>query len=146
MKSARLAAAFFLFTIIPLVTGCWDRTEVNDLALIMGAGMDAAPNGKVELSVQVYTPNQSSMSSDGEMTSSGNQGDMVIVKSAVGTDLADAAQRLQEEMPRKVFWGHSEVFIVGRSSPRGGSWIRSIFSFAIPSRGSMLIFYQPRKG
>lgn len=141
MKSARLAAAVLLFTIIPLVTGCWDRTEVNDLALIMGAGMDTAPNGKVELSVQVYTPNQTSTSGGGEMTNSGNEGDMVIVKSAVGTDLADAAQRLQEEMPRKVFWGHSEVFIVGEELAKRGIMDQVDFLFRHPQPREHAYFF-----
>ncbi|MBB3126734.1 spore germination protein KC [Paenibacillus rhizosphaerae] len=141
MTSARLAAAFLLCTIIPFISGCWDRTEVNDLALIMAAGMDAAPNGKVELSVQVYTPNQSRTSSDGEMMNSGNKGDMVIVKSAIGTDLADAAQRLQEEMPRKVFWGHSEVFIAGEELAKRGILDQVDFLFRHPQPREHAYFF-----
>lgn len=55
-----------LLCMLPLVGGCWDRTEVNDLGLIMAAGLDLADNGNVELSVQVFTPSQSS--SEGEAT------------------------------------------------------------------------------
>ncbi|OZB98751.1 Ger(x)C family spore germination protein [Paenibacillus sp. XY044] len=141
MKSVRLAAAFFLLTMIPFISGCWDRTEVNDLALIMAAGMDAAPNGKVELSVQIYTPSQSSSSSEGGMTSFGNGGDMVIVKSATGIDLAEAAQRLQEEMPRKVFWGHSEVFIAGEELAKRGILDQVDFLFRHPQPREHAYFF-----
>ncbi|WP_314003273.1 hypothetical protein [uncultured Paenibacillus sp.] len=39
-----------------LLTGCWDRTEINDLALITAAGIDKKDEKTIELSVLVFAP------------------------------------------------------------------------------------------
>lgn len=43
-----------------------------------------------------------------------------LVKSAVGADIADAVSKIQEKMPRKIFWGHTEIIIFGESVARKG--------------------------
>lgn len=118
----KFGMACLLLCMLPLIGGCWDRTEVNDLGLIMAAGLDLAENGNVELSVQVFTPNQSSGEGGSNSLMGGGSGgnNSIIVQSATGTDFADAAAKLQEQMSRKVFWGHGEVFIFGEKLARQG--------------------------
>ncbi|MDP4086958.1 MAG: Ger(x)C family spore germination protein, partial [Bacillota bacterium] len=48
-----MLSAFFL-------SGCWDRREVNDLALVTAAGIDKKSDGLLELSVLVFIPKGSS--------------------------------------------------------------------------------------
>ncbi|MBE9914260.1 Ger(x)C family spore germination protein [Paenibacillus donghaensis] len=120
-----------LLLMTPLLGGCWDRTEVNDLALIMAASLDAGKNGTIELSVQVFTPNQTSGGGSG-ISSSDAGSDTFIVQSASGTDFADASSRLQELLPRKVFWGHGEVFVFGEQLAKKGIIDQMDFLFRHP--------------
>ncbi len=40
------------------LTGCWDRTELNDLAIELGWGLDQAKNNKIEISAQFIIPSK----------------------------------------------------------------------------------------
>ncbi|KZE45021.1 spore gernimation protein GerC [Brevibacillus parabrevis] len=96
--------------------GCWDRTEINDLAIITGAAIDAADDKQIELSVQVFIP-RALNAGRGSTTSGGN---LTLVKSAKGASIADAIAALQTKIPRKIFWGHCEVFIFGEDMAKRG--------------------------
>ncbi|MCQ6282570.1 Ger(x)C family spore germination protein [Bacillus sp. EB600] len=101
------------------LTGCWDRTEVNDLALIMASGIDKGKKNKIELSVQVFIPSPSQGGQQNGM-SSGTSSGQTLVRSAEGETIADAMARLQEELTRKIFWGQSEVLLIGEKLAKKG--------------------------
>ncbi|QHW33197.1 Ger(x)C family spore germination protein [Paenibacillus rhizovicinus] len=107
-----------------LLAGCWDRTEVNDLALITGAAIDRYDDKQIQLSVQIFIPRASSGgggSGGMEMGAKGGVGSSnTFVISAIGENIADALSHLQEKMPRKLFWGHAEVIIFGEAEARKG--------------------------
>ncbi|CAG7644061.1 Spore germination protein B3 [Paenibacillus solanacearum] len=104
-----------------LLAGCWDRTEVNDLAIIMAAGLDKPTDSTVELSVQVFVPRTAgSGGEDIASTSSSGGTGQTLVRSAEGYTLADAISKLQEKLPRLIFWGHAEIFIFGEQMARAG--------------------------
>jgi spore germination protein KC len=100
---------FLAFSIF-LLSGCWDRREVNDLALVTAAGMDKKSDGLIELSVLVFIPKGTS-SQKGMEGSPGGGSVQTLMRSAEGSSIADAMSKLQEKLPRHIFWGHCEVFI-----------------------------------
>ncbi|CAH1219217.1 Spore germination protein A3 [Paenibacillus plantiphilus] len=117
---SRIAALTLSLSMIAVtLTGCWDRTEINDLAIVLALGIDS-PEGKgILLSAQIYSPRQSgggSPSGSSEGTASGT----TIVKSANGSNLAEAMSRLQRKLSRHVFWGHSEAVVIGQSAAKRG--------------------------
>jgi spore germination protein KC len=115
---------FFLLSLLMcllLLSGCWDRVEVNDLALVMGAGFDITEGKNIELSVQVFIPraggsNQKGMNGGGD----GGGGAVTLVRSANGVSIADAMSKLQEKLPRKMFWGHVDIFVLGEKLAKEG--------------------------
>lgn len=122
MKCARSRNIVFLvlalLSVLPL-TGCWDRVEVNDLALITAAGVDQSKD-RVELSVQVFIPRMGGGGQQQTSGASGSPGGQTFVRSASGVTIADAMSILQEKLPRRIFWGHNEVFIVGENLAKNG--------------------------
>ncbi|WP_162848470.1 Ger(x)C family spore germination protein [Paenibacillus nanensis] len=109
-----LCASFTLLT-----TGCWDRIEVNDLAIVTAAGFDLTENNQIRLSVQIFSPGNPSQS--GSSMGEQQQGmPKALVESAVGKDTADAAASLQELLSRNLFWGHADVFIISERLARHG--------------------------
>ncbi|MBO7745740.1 Ger(x)C family spore germination protein [Paenibacillus sp. MWE-103] len=104
---------------ILLLTGCWDRTEVNDLGLITGVAIDRVNSNQIELSLQIFTP-RLSIGGTGEIGKAGIGSDNAMVYSSKGTNIAEALSHLQEKMSRKLFWGHTEVFIFGESEAKHG--------------------------
>jgi spore germination protein KC len=101
------------------LTGCWDRTEVNDLALILATGIDKGEKKNIELSAQIYIPGGSQGGQQSGM-SSGSSSSQSFVRSAEGETIADAMARLQEELTREVFWGQNEVLIIGEKLAKAG--------------------------
>ncbi|MCM3591087.1 Ger(x)C family spore germination protein [Brevibacillus borstelensis] len=93
------------------LTGCWDRKEINDIAIITAAGVDLTEDKKVELSVQLYVNHAGRQQEEADQT---------VVQSATGITLADAVESLQDTLSAQVFWGHTEVFIFGRDIARTG--------------------------
>jgi spore germination protein KC len=102
-----------------LLSGCWDRTEVNDLALIVGLGIDQTKDGQIKLTVEVVIPK--AIGGGGQIIGGGGGGDgETIVKSGTGTTVADAISDLQEKLSRRVFWGHTKVVVFGEKAAKAG--------------------------
>ncbi|MGN7470581.1 Ger(x)C family spore germination protein [Brevibacillus sp. SAFN-007a] len=105
--------AFLLSLCAGLLGGCWDRVEINDIALVTAAAIDwSSPDG-IELSIQVFIPR--SLSEGNETREA-----MTLIRTAKGVNIADAMSKVQLKVPRKVFWGHCKVYIYGEELARHG--------------------------
>ncbi|MDF9844369.1 MULTISPECIES: Ger(x)C family spore germination protein [unclassified Paenibacillus] len=124
---SRLAVAcryMLLLIILCMTTGCWDRREMDDLALIMGSGIDLTDSGLVEVSYQIALPT----GIPSAVKSGGSQKQVVII-SAKGNDLQEALGRIQQQMSRYVYFGHREVFLIGENYARHGlNQIQDLFT------------------
>ncbi|RXZ80747.1 Ger(x)C family spore germination protein [Paenibacillaceae bacterium] len=93
--------------------GCWDREEMNDLAIALGIGVDK-DGDMTRVTAQVVVP--SSVSSKAGSA----PGSPVTLYEASAATLFEAIQKLTEESPRKVFLSHIRVLVFGESFARGG--------------------------
>jgi len=104
------------------LSGCWDRIEVNDLAIIRAVAIDHAPNDHIEMTVLVIVPTQDgagrSMAGTEGGTKAPTEQQQVVVQSAKGRTLAEALSFLQLQFPRRLFWGHTEVILIGEELAR----------------------------
>lgn len=96
-----------------LLGGCWDRVEINDIALVTAAAIDLSTPDVIELSVQVFIPRSVS-------EGNGSEEAMTIIRTEKGDNIADAMSKVQLNVPRKVFWGHCRVYIYGEALARHG--------------------------
>ncbi|MFP5115732.1 Ger(x)C family spore germination protein [Bacillaceae bacterium C204] len=109
---------FFLLFVF-LLSGCWDRKEINDIALIRAAGIDKKQDGKLEITVLLYVPKVSGGSEQG-MEGGGGGSMQTLIRSAQGKTFAEAMSILQEKISRQIFWGHCEVFIFDEAIAKEG--------------------------
>ncbi|HZH61585.1 MAG TPA: Ger(x)C family spore germination protein [Metabacillus sp.] len=107
-KAVKLILTFSICSFTILLTGCWDRVELNDLALVMAAGLDKSDDDKIELSVQLAIPQ--AMGGGQRM---GGGGKPTTVEKVTGKTIFDAMSQLQEKVSRRIFWGHNRVIIIG---------------------------------
>lgn len=99
------------------LSGCWDRIEINDLAIVSGAAIDLGnKKNEITLSVQILSPRALSGSQGGSSYST----KMAIVRSAQGINIADAMSKLQKKLSRKIFLGHCKVYIFGERLAKAG--------------------------
>lgn len=107
-----------------LLTGCWDRNELNEIALVRGIGIDILNNGHIEVSVEISVPKAPSGSGGGGESDGMAQGSggitLPTVRTGRGVTIPDALEKLQEVIPRKIFWGHTEVIIINENLAKTG--------------------------
>lgn len=123
-----------------LLGGCWDRVEINDLAIVTAAAIDEKGANRVELSLQIFVPK--SMGGQGQGQGGGGGGEKTVVISESGTNLADALSKLQMDFPRQIFWGQCKVFIFGEKLARTGIYEHLDFLLRHPQpreRGYMFV-------
>ncbi|MFX3635737.1 MAG: Ger(x)C family spore germination protein [Candidatus Pristimantibacillus sp.] len=120
-KSGR---CFCLVLSLLLISGCWDSSEVNDIAIELAWGIDKAENKKVMISAQAIIPSKIS-GGQGNGSSGGNKGKPYFVVSSDGMNTLDAVQRMQTKLSRRVFRGHRRVIVIGESMARQG--IKEVF-------------------
>ncbi|MGM0714342.1 Ger(x)C family spore germination protein [Brevibacillus parabrevis] len=102
-----------------LLGGCWDRTEVNDLAIITAAAVDKAGKDEIDLSIQVFIPKEVGGGGLGVPTGSSTR-QLTTVLSGKGINIADAMSKVQAKLSRKVFWGHCKIYLFGEEIAREG--------------------------
>lgn len=100
-----------------LVAGCWDRTEINDLAIVTAAAIDKEKKHEIRLSIQVFNPRELSSGQGGTV---GGGGELTAVYTGTGVNISDAMSKVQAKLPRKIFWGHCKVFLFGEAAAREG--------------------------
>ncbi|OIU71688.1 Ger(x)C family spore germination protein [Rossellomorea aquimaris] len=89
-----------------LVTGCWNRRELNELVIALAIGLDKTEKG-YQFTVQVINPTVSS-----EATKKGAVGSTVRTLSAEGEALFDTWRKLTKLTPRKTYFGHIQVLVL----------------------------------
>ncbi|USG67988.1 Ger(x)C family spore germination protein [Brevibacillus ruminantium] len=123
----------------PLLSGCWDRLEIEERANILGIAIDYIQKDEdtqkesdvshlkhlfpkpsknlIEITAQIAVPGRIPLGP--ESGSSGNQ-KPVWVLSSVGHTLDDAILNLQQEVADRLFLGHLRVIIVSDKFARKG--------------------------
>ncbi|MBO0997340.1 Ger(x)C family spore germination protein [Bacillus sp. SD075] len=118
MKSVLLLLAVCGAT--PILSSCWDRMEINDLAIVTAAVIDKKEDNEIELSVQVFIPKSISSGGDEGGAGQGGSGGTTLVRTGKGSNISDALSKLQSKIPRKVFWGQCKVFVFGEKLAKEG--------------------------
>lgn len=101
------------------LTGCWDRSEVNDMAYVTETGFDKVGDNQFRVSVQVPLPGdmgESSTSGGG----GGTGGGPYYVDSGIGRNVRESNDDLQKRMSRELYFGHRRILIFGEELARFG--------------------------
>ncbi|KRF04808.1 hypothetical protein ASG89_21135 [Paenibacillus sp. Soil766] len=116
MKKIRNFIIFLILILILILSGCWDRNEINDYAFWIGTALDITENGKLQKSAQIAVPADfRSIRGGGGKSERAN-----IVLTATGSSIVDLTQQIQDKLPRKVFLGHRRSIFVGEKLARKG--------------------------
>ncbi|SEC14556.1 Ger(x)C family spore germination protein [Paenibacillus sp. GP183] len=118
MRSSRiLIRHLFLLALLPiLLSGCWDRTETNDLAYVISTAIDLEDDGNVRISFLMALPGQMGGATGGGGGTAGKKS--FYVDSEVGTTVRDATNRLQKRTSRKINLAHRRIVVIGEAAAR----------------------------
>lgn len=102
-----------------LSTGCWNRRELNELAIAVGLAIDKTENG-YRISVQVVEPNEIAGKKDTTITP-------VTMYQSSGRSVFEAARRMTTVSPRKIYFSHLRMLVISEAVARDG--IRNVLDF-----------------
>lgn len=130
----KLMITLLITLLLPvLLTGCWSRVELNDVAIVTGAAIDLAEDDKLLLSLQILKVKMTKGISE-----KGGSGDSAtLIVSETGETIMDAYQALQKKLSRLVIFSHNRIVIVGDKFARAGiTPVLEFFSRHREARGS----------
>lgn len=102
--------------VMGLITGCWDRREIEQRSSVFAMAIDEHPKG-VEVSVQIPIPIMIVGSGGGGGGGQGGQG-VVHNFSAVGKTVYEALENLQNQTNHDLFLGHTRLLFLSEKVVR----------------------------
>ncbi|KFN03617.1 Ger(x)C family spore germination protein [Bacillus clarus] len=112
-KKAFLVLLFFIYLL--LLTGCWDRIETNEMAIVLTTAIDKSKD-QTKVSVQILIPQGEKSGQHG----AGGEDKSTIVRTALGKSITDAMSKIQAKTSRELFWGQCRVYIFGEQLAKEG--------------------------
>ncbi len=118
------AGLFILMMLITLLAACWDKTEMNELALVSMAGVDIDPDsGKKTVYYQIINP----LSGTSARGTPGGEQAPVFTYEISGSSFGEIKTTIYKMLPRKLFVAHSKILLVSQRSAKQD--IREIVNF-----------------
>lgn len=114
----RIFRSFLILVLsLPLLTGCWDRLDPENMAFIIAVGVDAGPKNDYIYTFAIAIPKASG---GGGQSSDTGQKKIVSVHSEQSSDIATALLASQSFVARRLTLIHSKAFILGEDIARKG--------------------------
>ncbi|MFY0742515.1 Ger(x)C family spore germination protein [Solibacillus silvestris] len=105
---------FILIILNFILTGCWDKRELNELAITLALGIDKVEGeDEYEVTAQVVVPSAVSMKD-------GTGGATVTLFTENGETVYEALRRMTKVSPRKIYPGHLQMLISGEELAKEG--------------------------
>ncbi|HET7558722.1 MAG TPA: Ger(x)C family spore germination C-terminal domain-containing protein [Limnochordia bacterium] len=111
-----------LLALLPVVIaagGCWDRVDINTLAVVQMISIDRSPSGDIAVGVQIVIPADASSGGAGG-AGGGNALRPVYTLTGIGTTLVQSFTSLQAKASRRLFFGNVQVVALGEAYARQG--------------------------
>ncbi|UKS31177.1 Ger(x)C family spore germination protein [Paenibacillus sp. HWE-109] len=135
----RIKRIFVFLCFVPLLTGCWDRLEIEDRAVVLAIAIDEATSEDknessnatqmtkndsnikrplIKITVQIAVPGRIPLGAGGTGTPSNQK--PVWVLSSFGYTIEDSLMNLQQQLADRLFYGHLRVIVVSEAIARKG--------------------------
>ncbi|MFC0213280.1 Ger(x)C family spore germination protein [Paenibacillus chartarius] len=112
-------SAFLLTAASLLLTGCWDRVEINDMAFALTSALDKEPDGSYRVTYMFPLPGQMGGGGGGGGGTGGGT-ESYYIDSETGPSIRDASSKLQQRMSRLLFISHRRTIVVGEELAKEG--------------------------
>lgn len=126
----RAIALLLLLALLLPVTGCWSRTEVNQLAIVSMMAFDKRQDGRLQVWLQVVVPAHAGGAA--AVPGGGDGQNPFITVSGSGETVLEAARHIQTRLSRRIFWAHSRIILIGERLARDG--MRPVTDFMLRHR------------
>ncbi len=112
----RVFGLFLILTISNvLLTGCWSKTELNELALVSALGIDKNEEGEYVGSLQIINPGSVAGS---KSTGQGTASPPVTVYTSTAKNLVGLSRNISAKVSRRLYYAHTGVVVIGEELAR----------------------------
>lgn len=113
MKVMRLLLIWGITTIF--LSGCWNRVEINDIAIVTAIGLDLVEGDQLRLTLQVAIPSKLVTGGTG-----GSGGKSTLLISETGATVSEAYRNIQGKLARRIFFSQSRILLIGEDLAKKG--------------------------
>lgn len=140
-KTVNVSVVFLMITV--LLTGCWDRLEIEQRTTVLGIAIDQAteeeaaqesstthvqgsfqaPDHKfIKLTLTVAVPGRLALGPGGPESGGGEgqEGKPVWVLESIGHSIDDALNNLEQQLEHELFLGHVRIIVVSEEFAKQG--------------------------
>jgi spore germination protein KC len=96
-----------------MLSGCWNRRELNDLAIALGIGIDKQGD-QYRLSVQIVNPQEIAAIKGGSNNSP------ITIYEETGRTIFECFRRMTTSAPRKIYMSHLRILVISEEVAREG--------------------------
>ncbi|MCZ0755894.1 Ger(x)C family spore germination protein [Anoxybacillus sp. J5B_2022] len=99
-----------------LLSGCWSKKELTDLAFVIAVGVDKK-DGKYVLTLQVVNPGNVAGATQ---RGGGSSGLPVTLYTSTGDTLVEASRKASKKISRLTYYAHTNLVVIGEELARDG--------------------------
>ncbi|MDM5330062.1 Ger(x)C family spore germination protein [Neobacillus sp. CF12] len=109
MKIERLR--FFLIFIVStlLLSGCWSKKELTDLAIVAALGIDKNEEGRYVGTLQIINPGNVA---GGMQGGGGTQGPPVSIVTGTGDSIVELSRMTSRKLSRRLYYAHTNLVVI----------------------------------
>lgn len=107
----KMAFLLLLMTMTVLLSSCWSKKELTDLAFVSAMGVDKTKGGSYHLTLQIINPGNVAGGIQGG--GGGTQSPPVTIYSASGNNLVEASRRASSRISRRLYYAHANLIVIG---------------------------------
>lgn len=123
--SRHLLRWMVLALLLPILTGCWDRQEIEDRASVSAIAVDMGKKEELQVSMQIPIPSQLAGGTSGGGGTGGGGGGAgpsgpFQVFTEEGKTIGDALSKIENQIHQPLFYGNIQVILFGEEFAKNG--------------------------
>ncbi len=103
-----------LLVLCGLLAGCWSKHELNELAIVVGLGIDHEEDDRYRVTIQIVNPG--AVTANEKMVGQAP----VVTFESTGATLPEALRRMTVLSPRRLYFSHLRIVVFGEELARIG--------------------------
>ncbi|NGQ93675.1 Ger(x)C family spore germination protein [Brevibacillus sp. SYP-B805] len=113
----KICIVVLLLLCLTMLSGCWSKKELTDLAFVIAVGIDKTKEGQYVTTYQVVNPGNVA---GAKQIGGGASGVPISIFISTGDNLFEASRKASKKMSRLLYFAHTNLVVIGEGMAREG--------------------------
>lgn len=113
----KMAIILSLLLYATILSGCWSKKELTDLAFVIAVGIDKTKDGKYMMIFQVVNPGNVAGATQ---RGGGSGGVPVSIYKATGDNIVEASRKASKKLSRLIYYAHTNLVVISEEIAKEG--------------------------